>query len=172
MSRRVGLRYMQSVGGKGLVCPEGEQFENGGFETGDTTGWTTTGTGGVSTSRPHTGTYSARTENQTFGLSQEFAAPIPVACFVAASVFEFYIYAYFSPSPPIGQKVDVHIKYTDGTETLVTWECSAAENGTWVRINLKPYLVAGKTVESIEADLDRRGLGLPWMYVDDFSLVC
>jgi hypothetical protein len=157
LSRRVGLRTMPSIGAKRLVCPSGEQITNGGFETGDLTGWTATGNITVWSNYAQEGTYQAGIYNAAYGLTgtleQDFANPIPYECFVDASVFKIYISAGFLISPPIGGKVTIRIKYTDDTATVINWQ-RTADNPGWNEIDLKSYLELGKTVKGIKLDLN------------------
>lgn len=139
-------------GAKGLVCPATgvEQFVNGGLESGGLSpGWT--GDFSVVNYLPYEGTYHARA---TFGayktMTQNFANPIPVACFVTASIFRIYVQGGTGVSPPEDDGVDVYIIYTDLTETHVHFEVTASF--TWQVLNLKPYLEAGKTVKGIRIE--------------------
>ena len=140
---------MSSIGAKGLVCPATgvEQFVNGGFETGDFTGWTATGDFAVVDYLPYQGTYHARSLVSGATISQTFANPIPVACFAVSSIFRIYLQGGYFLSPAHSDGADIYIVYTDLTETHIHYEVTA--DFTWEQVNLKPYLEAGKTVKGI-----------------------
>lgn len=157
-----------------VACPSGEQITNGGFETGDFTGWTKLGTFEVVTYLPYEGTYSARTlRGKTGTISQTFATPIPVVCFTGTSIFHLYWSGEVGECPVEGSKLQVVIGYTDETSTILNFEFPAGEKDPdkpyYYKIDLIPYLEAGKTVESITVTLEGWANTLP--YVDAFSLI-
>jgi hypothetical protein len=165
---------MQSIGGKRLVCPSGEQIVNGGFETGDFTGWTKTGTFEVVTYLPYEGTYSARTaRNESGSISQNLLNPVPVACLGVGSVFQLYWSGETQISPPGASKIKIVIGYTDGTDTTINLDFPAGEEDPdkpwYCKVDLKPYLETGKTVKSITVTLTGYAATLP--YVDAISCV-
>jgi hypothetical protein len=141
-----------------LVCPSGEQIVNGGFETGDFTGWTKTGDFAVYASNfppSYEGTYFARNEyyiGKSGVISQNLANEVPVACFGESSIFQIACWGERRPSPPQGAVITIDIIYSDGSETTVQWE--APENEVWAVVNLKPYLEAGKKVKGIRITTD------------------
>jgi hypothetical protein len=144
--RLVGLI---SVGAK--PCPSGEQIVNGGFETGDLTGWTTDYFE-VDWSVPYEGFYHAwlpRTYSPTpitGHLEQIFTNAIPVGCFKASSLFQVAVLLHGACVPYyIGQ---VEVLYTDGTSTIV--DLSGLELGVWHVIDLKSVLEPGKVVKGIK----------------------
>lgn len=137
-----------------VVCPSGEQIINGGFETGDFTGWEATG-GSVTDQYARTGTYSAF-QYQSF-LRQTFTTSIPVSC---VQSFKFYVQ---SPGQGPGVAGDITIHYTDDTTTVIDIECFES----WHEYDLTAQLVAGKTIDYIEF----RG-GSQWpFWLDDVSLI-
>lgn len=80
LSRRVGLRTITSITGiKRLICPKGEQITNGGFETGDDTGWIGRYYS-ISTLFPRSGRYSMIIHSSDGGAWQELAKPFPRKC--------------------------------------------------------------------------------------------
>jgi hypothetical protein len=166
---------MGSLGAKKAVaCPSGEQFVNGGFETGGFTGWNVTGAWAVTTYYlksfncasggilieiyPAEGSYFSYIDNTGAGsvtgvLEQDFASPIPVQCFTDASVFSVTMKhdgCEADPcSPGPGPSVwKVEILYTDGTSTTV--DCRGDPIWYWTTHNLKTVLVPGKTVKGIK----------------------
>ena len=151
-------------------CPTGEQITNGGFETGDTTDWTVTGTIEVVTYKAHSGSYSARTlRNKTGTVAQTLSTSVPTVCIVDTSTFGLYILSDWSWSPEGGGIFTAKINYTDGTSTTVTREITEAEENAWQYWDLKPYLEADKEIESIKITLEGNVGTLP--YVDDISLI-
>jgi len=197
LSKRVGLRHMQSIGAKKpLVCPSGEQIVNGGFETGNFTGWardptdpdhwqvlTADARGGA----PPEGSYLAQFKaletdpvgprgcpRATGTLQQDFANSIPYGCFVATSIFQVKTKWDTDRCHPVSPAVwKVEVLYTDGTSTSL--DLSGDARGTWVTHNLKPILEAGKTVKGIKftATVDRCGgpdIGLTEVAIDGCTL--
>jgi len=164
LSRRVGLRTMPSTGAKKAVaCPSGEQIVNGGFETGDFTGWTSTGDWSMLTFKPHSGSYCAYT-NTSPPLEQDFAIPIAGKCF---KTFEAWVKADYQPGPcppPLSGELYIDILYTDGTYTRVDYVSSGL---VWVLINLLTVLETSKTVKGIRFTEVAYGV-----VVDDCSAVC
>jgi len=151
---------VQCIGAE-LVCPTGEQLVNGGFETGDFTGWTATGGWQVVSFDKHSGTYSAYT-NSDGVLEQDFSEPIHVECF---TVFEVYVAGTFGGGcPPLRGRMYIDILYSDLTYTRIDWQ---NPSGGWHLINLLDYVETGKKV---------KGIRFSWVandvLVDDYSAVC
>jgi hypothetical protein len=170
MSRRIGLRHMQSISGKPpLVCPSGEQITNGGFETGDFTGWTVGDplTAGVFPGyilSPYEGAYLAALWAVN-SLEQIFSAPIPVSCFKGTSTFQVATAWFDAGCPPIPPPTwQVEIEYTDGSSTVL--DLTGDPNATWVLHNLKSILQSGKTVKGVKFTTVTNGV----VYADACSL--
>lgn len=164
-SRGIALtQALQSISGK-VPCPKGEQFENGGFEEADFTGWTRTGNGNrwdaCTTDlrwsiTPSVGTYmamfSARSGDSnpvTGTLTQEFLSPIPVACFTDDSIFDVDTNWIEEGCPGVPPEIwKVEILYIDGTSTEV--DLTGDPGDTWTTHDLKSVLEEGKTVKGIK----------------------
>lgn len=197
LSRRIGLRTIPSIGAKG--CPSGEQVVNGGFETGDFTGWTKTGNanrwevGTVGTDfglvvgacsspvTPEEGSYMAffhsistdpmPPKTITGTLQQLFATPIPVACFTDASFFSIQTNWQGSGCPPEGLVVwQIEILYTDGTSTIV--DISGDPPCSWEDHDLKSVLETGKTVKGIKITATIFGWAFPRPYTEVYIDAC
>jgi hypothetical protein len=149
-------------------CPSGEQIVNGGFETGDFTGWTCGGYSPRITSwYSHSGIYSCwlaynYCEYIASWVRQDLTSPITVAC---VKTFKLYI-GYFAGE----RKAKVTIIYTDATEqnievTLV----GDVDVGVWDEVDLLSYLLTGKTVQAIKISNDVAGGST--ILVDDVTLV-
>lgn len=177
-SRRVGLRTIPSIGGK-VPCPSGEQITNGGFETGDFTGWTAVanhyGTGKLPTIEttilgevPHSGSYMAYFGDGGDWLEAyiEQTLSILVECVQKFSVWKN---GSRPVSPPAGSISRFSIFYSDATTTTVTHETTAPYHSEWEEIDLLPYLEAAKTI--IKIRIERYDdYGGWWHLYDDISL--
>lgn len=131
----------------------GEEITNGGFETGDATGWTLTD-GAIQSSEVNSGTYAAQIwPSGTRRLNQTLSTYAPVS---VISTFT----AYYNQSSSNGV---CRTTYSDDTYTdqnLVTTDA-------WTQIDLLPGLTAGKTVKDvafINGVVDH-------LYIDDVTLI-
>jgi hypothetical protein len=133
------------------LCISGEQVTNGGFETGDFTGWINSNWsihvravgcddpyGNVGC--PHTGDYSAISYSSLGVLHQDFVTPIPVRCIQS---FGFWIQAKGGDE---GKPFTVTLAYTQGSPTIINLTADAI----WAYIDLLGSCEAGKSVVSIE----------------------
>ena len=116
--------------------------QNGGFEDGNLNYWTKTGTWAVSTTRKHTGSYSAHiytgSSGGTAGLMYTFDYPIPVD---DISSFTWWYYREG------GDNICVGITYSDGTyEQDFIW---GATSNAWTQRNSTGILNAGKSISKI-----------------------
>jgi hypothetical protein len=137
-------------------CPEAEQVVNGEFETGDFTGWTTTLApiiktiyGGLG---PYHGTYFVYFDPGC-AVAQDFATPIPVSCFDPEGTnLDLAWFGYYHSCSMEGTTIKVRLTYTDDTYTDV--ESAETTIMDWALLDLKPFLVAGKTLKSIKVLYD------------------
>jgi len=136
-------------------CPSGEQIINGGFETGDFTGWECLD-GEVQTTTVHGGVYAARVyPSGTRRLRQTLATAVLVACVTSFGLW----YQQASDSSY------VVILYTDGSDA--TFYLTAT--GAWTYFDfVVAGLDAGKSIERISI---YSGTGAS-LYVDDVSMIC
>jgi len=148
-----------------IVCPAGEQIVNGGFETGDFTGWIYNSSE-VTNAQKHSGNYScflgiSPTEGY---IEQDLAEPIAIECIQSCGCFIL---------PSVGDgALYFTITYEDYTTNYRRYDFG--QSGEWSYIDFMAFLNA-------EADLKKKIihvaysstglLGLKGFYVDDVSLV-
>jgi len=134
-------------------CPSGEQIINGGFETGDFTGWVCTD-GWVTTDNPHSGVYCAEIwPSGSRELYQVLTSPIPVYCIAS---FDFW---YRNAASTYFKVV-----YSDGTST--DW-VPLPDVTDWTHYDILPHLDSSKMVSEIHF---LNGWVQP-LYIDDVSLM-
>jgi hypothetical protein len=160
-SRRVGLRHMQSIGAKRLVCPSGEQIVNGGFENA-WTGWEHGADAEIwDEGRPETGIYCAGLYKGSW-IQQLLAEPILKACI---EKFELWIKGTLYI---VWSKANIKIIYSDDTSTTIPFQ--EYEAGVWKKIDLLSYVEDGKSVKGIYI-INTSGQFQAWIWVDDVSLI-
>jgi len=137
-----------------IICPEGEQIVNGGFETGDLPPWEAK-YNYVTDRYAHTGTYSCYI---TYAGWTKQTVSIPVNCIKS---FTLWAYNEFDDRDAY---VRVIAHYTDDTSD----EHEFMETRlAWAQFDMLPYLTAGKTIDYIRIQVS----GDVGSYVDDVSLV-
>lgn len=115
-----------------ITCPSGEQVTNGGFELGNFTGWTQSGSQ-IVTDKKRSGIYSAKLWSSW--VRQDFSPPIPKECIES---FGFYTtYDYWYPTPDY-----VELHFSDETYITIYFP----RGGGWNYCNLLPWVPDGKSV--------------------------
>jgi len=133
------------------ICPSGEQIVNGGFETGNFTGWTVVGAPIVQSGIVHSGSYAARLALDAIYQS---LGGITVACLATA---ELWYYKY----------VIVRITFTDDT----TWTKVAQNVGfQWAELDLLPTLQGTYGDKAINTVMIYEDGGV-YIFVDDVSFM-
>src|SRR6266545_5125696 len=160
------------------TCSPGETIVNGGFETGDFTGWVTSGanTPVVSTNQAHSGTFSGFAGDSANGFcgfpgvetagDSVFYQQVTVAA--GGGTLSFWYWTCTTDSITFDWQ-DAYITDTSGT-ILQTIFHQCTDNQAWVQqtLDMAPY--AGQTVRiEFLVHLDNFG-DLTGMYVDDVSL--
>lgn len=151
---------------------------NGGFETGDPSGWTTTYTGTAtapiaSSAYAATGTWSARVGNTTgsaqtgtSALYQLVTLPTGYASIVASASYRPYTnYPY-----PGWDTSSCLIQNSAGTVTLATIFTTYANSSSFTTSSVNIAPLAGQTVR-VTCQTIQKGLDVTGMYLDDVSIV-
>ena len=145
------------------VCPEGEQIVNGGFETGDFTGWIETGNNQEITSfDPHSGAYCVNLymfQSWIGAIKQELIEPISYSCIDSFTT-------WFAAGQSGGDYLTITVTYTDDTTT--EWTEFTGADVDWHEINIKSHLDEAKSVKSIEFKMPAGSVDVR---IDDVSLI-
>jgi len=141
-----------------ISCPSGEQIINGGFETGDLTGWEGGFNIGVNGIFAHSGNYYAWLDTGNWAW-QTLAEAILVECIASFTL-------WLKCPDPYNQPARITITYSDDTTT----EIDVATSSSWTEFNLLPYLVAGKSVKTLTI-LCKDEPPYQTLSVDDVSLI-
>lgn len=138
----------------GVYCPTGEYVTNGGFETGDFTGWTNNGTAisGVS----HSGSYSA-VFSVGDSISQTLITPIPSEC--ASVTLWIKVLGCFYVT------MKLTLTYTDSTTTIIE---DGVPTTDWSQSDFSSYLENGKILSAIKIECTAISSATP--YIDDISV--
>jgi len=150
----------------------GKTIVNGGFETGDFTGWEIgyEDIGSefpfITDREPHSGLYCCQFPESGYNWIAQYVN-IPVECVRELSFWKYGTHYY---SPPVGSRTLIVIFYTDGTTTEVKHETSFKEDHVWVKIDLTPFLEPGKTIKRIKIKRNENWGGYV-QRVDDVSVV-
>jgi hypothetical protein len=137
---------------------------NGDFETGDFTGWSTSGDVEITSTKKHAGTYSAQINTQNSYIEQDISPNVAVDDLIA---FTLWYYLSFEFSPPIGVEITVRVTYTDESYTDIVHEGTNPEHDTWTQLNILASLTAGKTVDKIRITRSNSMSG--WCCIDDVA---
>jgi len=143
-----------------VACPSGEQIVNGGFETGDLTGWTEETAGAlVDSSTSKTGTYSLKLVAGSSCAIVQYFTPINQAC-----ISSFTLY-YKMPLGAPAWGTGAQIIYEDDSTTDLAFYGGTAN---FLACNLKLVLEPAKgKVKGIRL----KSPGVVDAWVDDVSLV-
>jgi hypothetical protein len=147
------------------TSPIGEQMTNGGFETGDLTGWTSGGTVVVDMGSPHTGVYGCLTDDFPIlpWIEQDIATlkgySIPVE-----NITSFTLWACEDSGTG---NFTVLITYSDATTTNIPLNTVL---GVYEEFDLLPYLDITKEVSKINISTTNSGFSYK-IWFDDISLV-
>lgn len=142
-----------------------EQITNGGFEIGDFTGWTTTGSAFVAEGAPHTGIYGCLLDDYPIlpSIEQDILAlkgySIPVS-----DISSMTLWAYIDSGS--GDFI-VLITYSDASTTSIPLNTIL---GSYEQFNLLPYLDASKSVSKMNISLPATGMSFK-IWFDDVSLM-
>jgi hypothetical protein len=138
-----------------LVCPSGEQIVNGGFETGDWTGWThSSSCSAIGGPLTHSGNYKARLWRTYLGggvwvygwIRQDFPTSIRAECFTSLGYWCRYDQAWSIVLFTIG--------YDDGSVTTIE---DTINSDLYVYFDHLSSLTAGKKVAYIKIEYLRPG---------------
>lgn len=144
------------------LCPTGDQITNGGFETGDLTGWTSNNAD-TSSGHHHSGSYSAYILwDDCLGtsgyLTQSFSPVIPVYC-----ITELSLYAKNTCGTNPSYAVNILATYSDATTDNI--QKTGTNSSTWTKLNFTAGLTSTKLLSSIKISVTDCT-----HYVDDITL--
>jgi hypothetical protein len=162
------------------TCSPAESIVNGGFETGDFTGWVTAGdnTPVVSTNEAHSGTFSAFAGDSVDGFCGFPGTEIPgdsifyqqVTVPASGGTLNFWYWTCTTDSITFDWQ-DAYITDTSGNILLTIFH-QCTDNEAWVNQTVDMTSFAGQTVR-VEFLVHTDDFGdLTGMYVDDVSLSC
>jgi hypothetical protein len=144
-----------------IACASGEQIVNGGFETGDFTGWTKTGDPWIVNWDKHSGIYGCETWTINDSIEQEFGA-IAYECI---STFKFWTKQSFDT---VTAELEVTVTYDDDTQ--LQWIEGHRGHVNWIETDVKAKLDPTKKVKKIKfrqiVGVDTNG----WV-IDDATLI-
>ncbi len=150
------------------VTAAGGALTNGGFETGNFSGWTTTGTAAVNTAAHHSGTYGAQ-----LGINTPTTDSTAVQTFTLpsnASTLTFW-YANTCPDTVTYDWATATLKdnVTGTTTTILAKTCTTT--AVWTQVNTNVASNAGHSVTLTLANHDDNYAGDPtFTYFDDVSV--
>jgi len=150
------------------VTAPGGALTNGGFETGNFSGWTTTGSATVNTTAHHSGTYGAQ-----LGINTPTTDSTAVQTFTLpsnASTLTFW-YANTCPDTVTYDWATATLKdnVTGTTTTILAKTCTAT--AVWTQVNTNVASNAGHSVTLTLANHDDNYAGDPTLtYFDDVSV--
>jgi len=150
------------------VTAAGGALTNGGFETGNFSGWSTTGTAAVNTAAHHSGTYGAQ-----LGINTPTTDSTAVQTFTLpsnASTLTFW-YANTCPDTVTYDWATATLKdnVTGTTTTILAKTCTAT--AVWTQVNTNVASNAGHSVTLTLANHDDNYAGDPtFTYFDDVSV--
>jgi len=137
-----------------------ERVVNGGFETGDFTGWTND-TWSIQSSGARSGTYCAFSYSVQGNLEQEFT---PVIAVSNIAIFGFWWKVGGGIGNPEDQNITVRITYSDDSYDDLVFDGSS----DWIYVDLVPYLQSGKSVKKVKFTYQNSNW---WARLDDVSLI-
>lgn len=148
-----------------ISCPEGEQIVNGGFETGDLTGWTSHDAFTVEFV-VHAGSYACelfKSDGDECHIEQDIETlqgeAIPVICI---SSFNVWLHGLGTCPPADGY---ILITYSDSTTTQINFNDLGND---WLEVNILAELNITKSISKIKIVMTNYSV----MHIDDVSLVC
>ena len=159
MSRRIGIHTIHAGGAKPKSLHQG--IVNGGFETGDFTGWNAP-FDVIDSSDPHSGLYDAGITYESYMNSNALATPIAVS-----SVQSFGLW-YRCPLGPGYNLLQIGINYTDASTTVIS--NITVPDTNWHQYNLLSSLAAGAHFSYIYLQNIQLGQ-VTTVYIDDVSLL-